>query len=271
MPTPVQPTLPPPLPSEEELSPEAPLNWLLIGPLARECAHWGDALPGLLAHLQLVQSRARLFQMDLPGTGHLCEHPSPADVAGLVSAMRRRVAAGQVRGPLGLIATSWASALAVEWARVAPGEVGTLVLLSPALRPFTKVLRSVRPALWSQAAAKVLGRALPPGNTERARALLDAHPVRAQTGLAHLMAVWRYESSRRRPHTRVLLLAGKGDDWMDWRVAAAISRAWGAALRVHPEAGHDLLHEDAAWVGKAMAEWLMPVGSGGLSAHYDTL
>jgi predicted alpha/beta hydrolase family esterase len=192
-------------------------------------------------------------------------------VAGLVAALRRRVAAGGLEGPLGLVATSWASAIAVEWARIAPAEIGRVVLLSPALRPFTRVLRSVRPALWSQAAAKVMGRALPPGNTERARALLRAHPVRSQTGLAQLAAVWRYSGSRKRPHSRVLLLAGKGDDWMDWKVAAAISRAWGAALRLHPEAGHDLLHDDASWVGRALAEWLLPVGSGGFSSNFGTL
>jgi hypothetical protein len=60
----------------------------------------------------------------------------------------------------------------------------------------------------------------------------------------------------------VLLLAGKTDEWMDWRVAAAVSRAWGAALRVHPQAGHDLLGCEPDWVGRSLAEWLMPVGSG---------
>jgi pimeloyl-[acyl-carrier protein] methyl ester esterase len=79
-----------------------------------------------------------------------------------------------------------------------------------------------------------------------------------------MMAVWRFETSKRRPHPHVLLLAGKGDAWIDWRVSAAISRAWGAAVRVHPEAGHDLLLDDPQWVGRSVAEWLLPIGSSGL-------
>lgn len=254
-----------------ELSPEVPQTWLLIGPLARECAHWGDALPLLLAHLQLVQPRAQLFQMDLPGTGRLCGESSPSAVATLVGQLRQRVVKTGLQGPFGLIASSWACALAVEWARRYPDELGSLVLLSPALRPFTPVLRSVRPSLWPHALAKVMGSALPSGDAQRGRALLREHPVRLRTGLAQLLAVWRYSASRRRPHGQVLLLAGKGDEWLDWRVSSAISRAWGAALRLHPEAGHDLLHDDAAWVGRSVAEWLLPVGSGGFNSNFGAL
>lgn len=264
-------------------APAAPRTWLLLGPLARGCGLWQGAAPQIVEQLQRVQPQARLFELDLPGTGPQWREPSASHVGQLVEQVRERVQQAGLQGPFGLIASSWSGCLATEWSRQHPGEVGALVLISPAMRPFTRVLRSVRPGLWSTALALLLGRRSPLERDRRLlrshtrlrvpsaallqhwRELRHAHPTRARTGIAHALAVWRYESSRRRPHTRVLLLAGKGDAWMDWRVAAAISRAWGAALRLHPEAGHDLLLDDPQWVARSLAEWLLPVGSGALA------
>jgi pimeloyl-ACP methyl ester carboxylesterase len=284
----MQPTEPAPLSALHQgpHAPAAPLNWLLLGPLARECAFWDGASQQLVEHLQVVQPQARLFELDLPGTGNQWREPSASHVGLLLQQLRERVQQAGLAGPFGLIASSWAGCLATEWARQHPAEVGALVLISPAMRPFTHVLRSVRPGLWSTALALLLGRRSPLDRDRRLwrshtrlrtpsaallqqwRDLRRAHPTRARTGIAQVLAVWRYESSRRRPHTRVLLLAGKGDEWMDWRVSAAISRAWGAALRLHPEAGHDLLLDDPQWVARSLAEWLLPVGSGGLNTVY---
>lgn len=267
---------------QPQLSPRAPLNWLLLGPIARECATWGDAPQHLLQQLRAVQPQVGLFQLDLPGTGRLCGERSPDRIEDLVDGLRGRVRAAALPGPWGLMASSWASCVAAEWARRYPDELGAIVLVSPAMRPFTKVLRSVPTGLWGQALTKLLGRrafwrrdaVVWNGQTQLRRASADSlsrwrelrrqHPVRARNGWRQMMAVWRFETSKRRPHPHVLLLAGKGDAWIDWRVSAAISRAWGAAVRVHPEAGHDLLLDDPQWVGRSVAEWLLPIGSSGL-------
>lgn len=280
MPQSVSPSAPVP-DALQQLSPQAPLTWLLLGPIARECATWGDAPQRLLQQLRGVQPGVDLFQLDLPGTGRLCRERSPARVEDLLQGLRARVRAAGLQGPCGLMASSWAGCVATEWARRYPEELGALVLISPAMRPFTQVLRSVPAGLWPQALTKLLGRrafwrrdvALWNGQTllrrptpdllSHWRELRRAHPVRARNGWRQLLAVWRYETSKRRPHPHVLLLAGKGDAWIDWRVSAAISRAWGAAVRVHPEAGHDLLLDDPQWVARSVADWLLPVGSGG--------
>jgi len=253
--------------------------------MGRESAQWGEAPRLLLQQLQVVQPGARLYQLDLPGTGRLWAQRSPRDIASMLAGLRSRVQAAGLQGPIALIANSWVSCVATEWARQHGNELGALVLISPCLRPFTPVLRSVRFELWGAALALLLGRRSPLERDRRFwrshvqlhepeqallaqwQALRKAHPMRARTGLAQLLAVWRYQSSRRRPHQQILLLAGKGDVWIDWRVASAISRAWGAALRLHPEAGHDLLLDDPQWVARSIAEWLLPVGSGGLNSQ----
>lgn len=241
----------------------------------------------MLGQLQTVQPRASLFVLDLPGTGRLWRERSPSQVSDMVANLRERVRAAGVQGPFGLVACSWGACLAAEWARQHAHELGVIVLVSPGMRPFTPVLRSLRKGLWTTALAEMLGRRSPFERDQRYwfthtslehppaellqhwRQLRRSHPLKARNGWRQALAVWRFETTKRRPHSQVLLLAGKGDAWLDWRVSAAISRAWGAALRVHPEAGHDLLLDDPAWVARSVAEWLMPVGSGGLSTNAE--
>ncbi|RVT87632.1 alpha/beta fold hydrolase [Inhella crocodyli] len=245
--------LPPAEPSPAR-APQAPAMWVLIGPMARGAAHWGLSPQALLTELRRVQPSARLFTMDVPGTGHCREQAIPGQVDALAAQLRQRLQAAGAWHPgqrLGLIGHSLGGLMAIEWARRAPDEIGALVLLSPAVRPFTPILRGTPWRLWSRALRQWWGGEASP---EVGRA-----PWRSAMALG--MARWRYATSRRRPAAPVLLLAGERDAWRDWRVAQRISRAWGAALRLHPKAGHDLLLDDAPWVARSIAEWLLPVGS----------
>ncbi len=235
-------------------APQAPVLWVLIGPMSKGAAHWGAAPSALLAGLRRVQPSIRLFTMDLPGTGALRDQATPSQVAELAGQVRQRLLSAGVWSPgqrLGLVGHSLGGLMAIEWARGAPDEVGALVLLSPAMRPFTHIVRGTPLKLWSQAAAQVLGRDARDG----------AGRAAWRAALAQGLARWRYATSRRRPMAPVLLLAGERDAWRDWRVSQRISRAWGAARRVHPKAGHDLMLDDGPWVAQSIAEWLLPVGS----------
>jgi alpha-beta hydrolase superfamily lysophospholipase len=235
-------------------APQAPNAWVLLGPPAKGCAHWGQAPETLLTELRRAQPDARLYTMDLPGTGNQRQQVSPSRVELLMPLLRERLiqskqwAAGQ---RLGLIGSSLGGLVAVEWARQMPNEVAALVLISPAMRPFTPILRATPSSRWAGALAHVMGRGAKP----------ESGRAKASSALAQGLARWRYATSKRRPSASVLLLAGERDEWRDWRIAQRISRAWGAALRLHPRASHDLLADDAAWVARSVAEWLLPIGS----------
>ncbi|WP_374433847.1 alpha/beta fold hydrolase [Inhella sp.] len=263
----------------DRLSPTLPRNWVLLGGVGRECARWPEAPQVLLQQLRRLEPASQLRLLDLPGTGRRWQERSPSHAGELVDGLRERVQ--NLEGPIGLVTSSVGAALATEWARRHPQDLAALVLVSPVLRPFTPLLRAVRPSLWPTLAALLMGRRSPWALDERLfasttnlradvigldsewRRLRDEHPVKLRNVWAQGLAVWRYEASRRRPHGRVLLLAGRADQWFDWRISQAISRAWGAALRVHPEAGHDLLLDDPDWVARSLAEWLQPVGQAG--------
>ncbi len=229
---------------------QAPRVWILIGPSIRGCDRWGQAPEDLLRQLRRVQPYARLWTMDLAGAGLQLGVRSPAHVHLLLEDLRGRLTQANVsmRG-VGLIGFSLGALVATEWARRYRDEVGALVLLNPAMRPFTHIVRSTRLGLWPKAFKTLLGRDIP-----------TQQQVPLRTALSQGIARWRYEASKRRPIGQVLLLVGQSDHWRDWRVGQRISRAWGAALRMHPSAGHDLLMDEPAWVARSIADWLLPVG-----------
>jgi pimeloyl-ACP methyl ester carboxylesterase len=71
-----------------------------------------------------------------------------------------------------------------------------------------------------------------------------------------VLAGLSYRASRGRPAAPLLLLCSQADDLVDWRCSQAISRAWGAPLRLHTRAGHDLPLDDGPWVARAVSDWL---------------
>ena len=82
------------------------------------------------------------------------------------------------------------------------------------------------------------------------------HPVRRRNALRQLLAAARYRASLAKPEPPMLLLCSQGDSLVDWRCSQAISRAWGAPLRLHRHAGHDLPLDDGEWVARNVVDWL---------------
>jgi pimeloyl-ACP methyl ester carboxylesterase len=251
-----------------------PPVWVLLRGLSRESAHWG-AFPELLRQaLQARQPGAQLLLIDLPGNGLNHREVSPTRVPEMVEACRAELARRGVRGPVQVLAMSLGAMVASDWAARYPKELGAAVLINTSLRPFSPFYRRLRPMNYltllllsltrlglRQREAKVLGmttRLLPQPD-----AVLDAwvaiqreHPVGVGNTARQLLAAMRYRASRVRPEVPTLLLCSQADTLVDWRCSQAISRAWGAPLRLHTKAGHDLPLDDGPWVARAVSEWL---------------
>ena len=256
------------------MSATAPAVWVLLRGLSRESGHWG-VFPGvLLQHLQARQPGAELILLDLPGNGVLHRESSPMQVPAMVEACRDQLARRGVAGPVHLLAMSLGAMVVSDWVDRYPEEVSGAVLINTSLRPFSLFFRRLRALNYltllllslsrlsaRQREARVLGLttrllAAPESVIDDWVALQRRHPVGVRNTVRQLLAAVRYRASRGRPNAPILLLCSKADDLVDWRCSQAISRAWGAPLRLHTRAGHDLPLDDPPWVARAVGDWL---------------
>jgi len=249
-------------------------TWVLLRGLTRESGHWGDFPMRLLRALRAQQPEVRLELLDLPGNGQLCRQASPTRVADMVEACRAELIRRGVRAPYHVLAMSLGAMVASDWAARHPKELEAVVLINTSLRPFSAFFRRLRPAnYWSllalslfrlslrQREARVLAMTTrlqrqPERVVDQWVALQREHPVRRRNALRQLLAAMRYRASVNRPYPAMLLLCSQGDELVDWRCSQAISRAWGAPLRLHAQAGHDLPLDDGDWVARNVVDWL---------------
>jgi pimeloyl-ACP methyl ester carboxylesterase len=247
--------------------------WVLLRGLSRESGHWGVFPEHLLRELRSLQPAAQVLSLDLPGTGTLRGQPSPTQVSAIVDACRAELQARGVSARVSIIAMSLGGAVLSDWANRYPTEIEAGVLINPSLRPFSELFRKPRPLnylslallslsrfgarLREERVLRLTTRLTPPQAViDRWLELQRQHPLGVRNTARQLLASVRYRASRTRPSAPMLLLCSKADGLVDWRCSQAISRAWGAPLRLHTKAGHDLPLDDPQWVARAVAEWL---------------
>lgn len=247
--------------------------WVLLRGLSRESGHWGIFPEHLVRELRVEQPGVRLLLMDLPGTGVLRRQASPTQVSAIVDACRAELQRQGVSGAVSVVGMSLGAAVLSDWANRYPAEIEAGVLINPSLRPFSELFRRPRPLNYLGLALLSLSRFGARMREERvlrlttrltpSQAVIDRwvelqreHPLGVRNTARQLLASLRYRASRTRPAAPMLLLCSKADTLVDWRCSQAISRAWGAPLRLHTKAGHDLPLDDPQWVARAVADWL---------------
>ena len=261
-----------------------PAVWVLLRGLSRESGHWGTFPEVLRQQLQTLQPGAELVLLDLPGNGVLHRQASPMQVPAMVEACRDQLARRGLAGPVHVLAMSLGAMVASDWVARYPDEVSGAVLINTSLRPFSPFYRRLRPLNYltllmlslsgrsaRQREARVLG--MTTRMLQKPDAVLDdwvalqrQHPMGLRNTIRQLLAAVRYRASRGRPSAPMLLLCSKADSLVDWRCSQAISRAWGAPLRLHTRAGHDLPLDDAPWVARAVSDWLQARQMQGVAA-----
>lgn len=248
-------------------------TWILLRGLTREGGHWG----GFVADVRQAFPDGRVLALDLPGNGLLHQVVSPTTVQQMVQACRAALTARGLQPPFHVLAMSLGAMVAAEWARSAPTEIAGCVLINTSLRPFSPFYQRLRPVNY----AAVLRCAWPwstPEATEQLVlrmtsqlaqapqavvadwvALRRLRPVSAVNALRQLLAAMRYHAPAAAPVRRMLLLASRQDRLVSSQCSEAIASAWGAPLRMHPLAGHDLPLDDPAWVLEQVRAWMAEV------------
>jgi pimeloyl-ACP methyl ester carboxylesterase len=242
-----------------------PARWVLLRGLTRESGHWGDFPARLQTALQATAPHAEVHSLDLPGNGRLHREPSPCTVAAMTQSARQQLRARGLAPPYHVLAMSLGAMVAADWASRHPEELAAAVLINTSLRPFSPWWRRLQPARLP-----ILLGLLLPGRSIRAReaavlrltsrltapapvldewvALNRRHPVSAANAMRQLLAAARFCAAAEAPSVPMLVLVSRRDALVDPACSQALARRWALPLQAHPEAGHDLPLDDAAWV-----------------------
>jgi len=243
--------------------------WLLLRGLTRESRHWGD-LPARWQAAGLGDT----VQIDLPGNGTACREPVPAQVEAIMEIVRGKVRGAGLAPPYRLLAMSLGAMVATAWAQRYPDEVAVLVLINTSMRPFSTVAERLRPASWPALAGMALrwhNRAhcervihrltCARQDTEAAdvaawQEIARSAPVTRQAALRQLLAAARYRAQASAPVCPTLVVTSGEDRLVNPACSDRLAKAWQVRQARHPWAGHDLPHDDPAWLCAAVSDWL---------------
>ncbi len=242
------------------------MNWILLRGLTREQAHWGD----FPRRLQSAFPEHRFHPVDLPGTGVHFRESSPDTIVGIREAVRRQVA--HIPKPFSILALSMGGMVALDWAQHAPeGEIQNLVLINTS-SGFSPFWQRMRPGVWPKLIRLLIRREL----FERERDLLRLtsnrvpplelikqwyriqrqRPVSVHNAGRQIAAAARFKPASKRPMPEALLLASRGDRMVHWKCSADLEQRWQWTLKLHPDAGHDLVVDDPDWIIRQLLAWL---------------
>jgi pimeloyl-ACP methyl ester carboxylesterase len=246
------------------------MSWILLRGLTREARHWGTFtawFAGQCGHEEVVA-------LDLPGSGAFYLQTSPVQVHEMVEFLRLQLRVKALPSPYKLLAMSLGGMVATDWAQRYPNEVTRLVLVNTSMRPFSTTAQRLRPANWLQLAllaarwrdANYAERVIhqltcnhsAPIETDLAawRQIRKTAPVSAANAARQLLAAARFSCAPTAPACSVLVLSSRADRLVHPQCSAQLAAAWQAKFHQHPWAGHDLPHDDVAWVCETVADWL---------------
>lgn len=242
-------------------------TWVLLRGLTREARHWGGFSALLESRIPVGDA---VLALDLPGNGTQWREASPWSVAAMMASAREQLAARALPPPYVLVSLSLGGMVALEWAAVAPGELEACVLVNSSVRGLSPFWQRLQPACYGTLLRSLLAgtaaareRAVYAMTSTRAPdaaliaawvAYAESRPVSAGNALRQLVAAARFRAPARL-QVPALVLASRGDRLVSPACSRAMALAWGADLREHPSAGHDLPLDDPQWIVEQVARW----------------
>ncbi|WP_322105420.1 alpha/beta hydrolase [Paraburkholderia sp. J41] len=239
--------------------------WILLRGLTRESRHWGE-FPAWL------EERGGASVIDLPGNGAYAHIASPLNVETYVDAVRAATQRQGAKPPYRVLAMSLGGMVATAWALRYPHEIAQLVLVNTSMRPYSRAPERLRPSAWGTLlrvarhwggadrddAAETLIHRLTCARSDTLsadlaawRAIRGSARVSRANALRQLAAAAHYVV-RGVPACSVLIVSSRADRLVNPVCSLRLARAWHAPHVEHPGAGHDLPHDDPAWLAAAL-------------------
>ncbi|CAG4887569.1 alpha/beta fold hydrolase [Paraburkholderia saeva] len=246
-------------------------TWILLRGLTREARHWGT-LPALLG---AATDTEHVLLPDLPGNGIHTRLRAPLDVVDMVGFVRLVAVQSGLPKPYRLLAMSLGGMVATAWAQRHPQDIERIVLINTSMRPFSRARERLRSEAWPEL-LRIAAKWGDPQEVESAvhrltcsnrqnivddlvvwRTIRASAPVSRVNALRQLFAAAQFNAGKTPPSCPALILSSEDDRLVNPVCSAHLAAAWRAPHRRHPWAGHDLPHDDSAWVCETISEWLV--------------
>ena len=250
------------------------MTWILLRGLTREHRHWGNF--SLL--LQSVIPQAKIITPDIPGSGNHYKQTCPGSIKDILEFIRADIKIQQLNKPVHILGLSLGAMIGIEWLRQYPQECATAVLMNTSLKglnPFYQRLRAAN--YWKiinglfvtndiRSRENSIFNLTCNQNKNRDTIINDwvsyasEHPVSKRNALRQLIAATKYRIPEQKPEPPILLLSSLADHLVNPQCSQSLALHWSLPLKSHPTAGHDLTHDDAAWVCEGITKWLLQTG-----------
>ena len=255
-----------------ENSKNPPQQIVLLRGLGRSSVHWGDFLSLLKKKCEAL-NWPEVLTPDLPGNGSRSQEVSPHHVQDYVQDLEGSFS--NLTKPFVLVGISLGGMVATEWARVHPDRISKLVLINSSGRDvgafydrlmpknYLKLLHLVfllgqreTPARNEQFEETILQMTAPGWAKNRITMDHFTHTpsTRASNLIRQLWAASRFSFGPHKPVSRVKILVGQKDSFVNPRCSLRLAQSWGLDPIVMPEAGHDLPLTHPHWLLKQIFE-----------------
>ena len=241
------------------------MSYLLLRGLGRSSRHWGE-LPRALRDA----TSAEVVCLDLPGAGTEVTRISPRSVAAITDDVRARFLPLAGARRFTLVGISLGGMVAMDWCARYPTDFAAVALLNTSCaevaRPWERmrlgvlpgVVRSLLDGDATSREARILGMTTGRVELSRRQAIAErwaTFPAMSRrSALSQIVAGARFRAPPSLP-IPALVVAGGGDALCASTASIALAHRFGAPLRLHPDAGHDLATDVPVWTAGVIASW----------------
>ncbi|OGG98191.1 MAG: hypothetical protein A2508_01945 [Candidatus Lambdaproteobacteria bacterium RIFOXYD12_FULL_49_8] len=247
-------------------------RWILLRGLIRDQRHF-EGFEKRLAEF----TGDEVFCIDLPGNGSRYKETSPNSIADMALGLRKEAKRLQIEPPYHILAVSLGGMVALEWTHLFRPEIAGLVIINTSAKGLTPFYQRLR---WQNYQKIVRNLLLSDSVKLKEATIIDLtlnlypdqlallkrwiqyaqeRPTRRINGLRQLWAASNYTLPLPLPHLPTLILASAKDRLVAYENSLILAKLAGGVAQVHPQAGHELLLDDPAWVLTQLEAWLAPL------------
>ena len=256
---------------ENKTTAQDSVNIFLLRGLTRESGHWG---PKFIDALKKNIPHARIYLLDLPGSGKYVNEKASFNIKDMVEFMRSDVKEiiEKKDGDNIICATSLGGLLASEWVFSHENDFQGIVMINSGFKKICRLKERVQKGVRKDMLKVMLANTTakreklivkinsnhPENYDSIARVWIKIQNERKMSKLnifRQTIAGMRYSTKGRTPQIPLLIVGSKGDRLVCESCIQKTHDAFGGTLVWHPDSGHGLPIDNPKWLSEQIAGW----------------